>query len=84
MWPNPQFFDDLVTFTEEIFYRKLHFLCSDDYSWDSLSWFIIIMIQKVSNMEELFQLNSHVVCTSLSLIRGSFTLELWEFCERKN
>ena len=28
MWPNPQFHVDLVTFTEEIFNGKLHFLCS--------------------------------------------------------
>ena len=27
MWPNPQFSGDLVTFTEEILNRKLHFLC---------------------------------------------------------
>ena len=25
MWPNPQETADLVTFTEEIFYGKLHF-----------------------------------------------------------
>ena len=29
MWPNPQETGDLVTFTEEIFNEKLHFLCSD-------------------------------------------------------
>ena len=29
MRPNPQFPVDLVTFTEEIFNGKLHFLCSD-------------------------------------------------------
>ena len=28
MWPNPQFPADLVTFTEEILYGKLSFLCS--------------------------------------------------------
>ena len=28
MWPNPQDTADLVTFTEEIINRKLHFLCS--------------------------------------------------------
>ena len=28
MWPNPHFPADLVTFTEEILNRKLHFLCS--------------------------------------------------------
>ena len=29
MWRNPQFPVNLVTFTEEILNRKLHFLCSD-------------------------------------------------------
>ena len=28
MWPNPQFLADLVTFTEEILIKKVHFLCS--------------------------------------------------------
>ena len=28
MWPNPQKSADLVTFTEKILNRKLHFLCS--------------------------------------------------------
>ena len=28
MWPNPQYPAVLVTFTEEIDNRKLHFLCS--------------------------------------------------------
>ena len=30
MWPNPQETVDLVTFTEEIFNGKLHFLCSNE------------------------------------------------------
>ena len=29
MWPNPQFSADLVTFTEEILNRELHFFYSD-------------------------------------------------------
>ena len=32
MWPNPQETTDLVTFTEEILNRKLHFLCSETIS----------------------------------------------------
>ena len=28
MWPNPQFPEDLVTFTEEILNDKLYFLCN--------------------------------------------------------
>ena len=30
MWPDPQFSEDLVTFTEEILNGKLHVLCSVD------------------------------------------------------
>ena len=33
MWPNPPFSADLVTFTEEVFNRKLSFLCSVSYWW---------------------------------------------------
>ena len=29
MWPNPQETADLVTLTEEILNKKLHFLCSE-------------------------------------------------------
>ena len=32
MWPNPHFPEDLITFTEEILDRKLHFLCSVNFS----------------------------------------------------
>ena len=32
MWPNLQFPEDLVTFTEEILNGKLHFLCSANYA----------------------------------------------------
>ena len=35
MWPNPQFLEDLVTFTEEFLSGKLHYVCSDTllFSW---------------------------------------------------
>ena len=33
MWLNPQFSADLVTFNEEIYNGKLHFLCSGSGSW---------------------------------------------------
>ena len=32
MRPNPQETPDLVTFAEEILYRKLHFLCSATFT----------------------------------------------------
>ena len=41
MWPNTQFPEDLVTFTEEILNRKFHFLCSEKNSiikgWNYMS-----------------------------------------------
>ena len=37
MWPNPQENADLVTFTEKLLNRKLHFLCSD-WSRDMLNF----------------------------------------------
>ena len=36
MWPNPQFPEDLVTFTEEILNWKIHFLCSET---NGVRWF---------------------------------------------
>ena len=46
MWSNPQETAHLVTFTEEIFNRKLHFLCSvstyekfsEKFTYMFLSW----------------------------------------------
>ena len=40
MRPNPWFSADLVPFTEEIFNRKLHFLCNAKCIWPSsfLMW----------------------------------------------
>ena len=32
MWPNSQEITDLVTFTEEILFRKPHILCSVAYN----------------------------------------------------
>ena len=41
MWPNPQFSASLVTFTEEIFNKKLHIFCSRKLAMQ-LSMFITI------------------------------------------
>ena len=35
MWRNPQKVADLFTFTKEIFYRNLHFLCGNNYLMSS-------------------------------------------------
>ena len=37
MWPNPQKTADLVTLTEEILNRKLHFFCSVDRIFNDVS-----------------------------------------------
>ena len=48
MWPNPQKTSDLVTFTEEILNRKLHFLCSGHEKGElsSKGWGNFIAISK--------------------------------------
>ena len=38
MWPNPQETVDLVTFTEEIRYGKLYFLCSGAFKLPVVVW----------------------------------------------
>ena len=42
MWPNSQFPADLVTFTEEMLNRKLHFLCSATKGWNIFKYFRFI------------------------------------------
>ena len=37
MWPNPHETADLDTFTEEILFGKLHFLCSGKFDVNNLS-----------------------------------------------
>ena len=47
MWPNPQETADLVTFTEEILNKKLHFLCSDCLEYaDTVSLNSILNLKK--------------------------------------
>ena len=54
MRPNPQETADLVSFTEEIFNGKLHFLCSD-------SIIGILLIQKVKLIIQ--KTDAHMKCT---------------------
>ena len=42
MWPNPQFPENLVTFTEEILNEKLHFLWSVTVLTDGTHWCVIL------------------------------------------
>ena len=48
MWPNPQETADLVTFTEEIFNGKLHFLCSVGVAKSYLLTIIYIRVSENS------------------------------------
>ena len=45
MWPNPQETSDLVTFTEEILNRELHFLCIEiTVNWKAIFQEIMLEI----------------------------------------
>ena len=51
MWPNPQFFAVLVTFTEETLNGKLHFLCSDiiNGALHYQRWFTLLTMDYIIN-----------------------------------
>ena len=53
MWPNPQETGDLVTFLEEIFNGKVHFLCSRGhcFNWSVLAQ---LNISSIKNKIEFF------------------------------
>ena len=53
MWPSPQETADLVTFTEEIFDGKLHFLCTAD----TLTVILLISIFVILGMYQEQNLN---------------------------
>ena len=62
MWVNPEFPADLVTFTEEIFPWKLHFLCSDIWQSYLLSKLLMIRKKHWFNMKTAY--NAHENKTS--------------------
>ena len=57
MWPNSQFPSDLVTFTEELFNGKLHFLYSEAKKFINFGyvmnvfWYVKVYILKVHSIE---------------------------------
>ena len=55
MWPAPQETADLVSFTEEIFNWKLHFLCSDRFA---LRWGSTHMLIFLSNISKFLKLET--------------------------
>ena len=63
MWPDPQETADFVTFTEEIFNGKLHFMCSEFYS----SKYYYVLKQA---------LNFSMFCITTEL---NFCQETWKF-----
>ena len=62
MWPNLQFPADLVTFTEEILNKKLHFLCSDTTCYTYLST-IVTAHQNLVKITQKF----HLFCKTSQL-----------------
>ena len=68
MWPNPQETAELITFTEEIFNGKLHFLCSIKE---------IVLFPCVENLLRKFK-NHHIKKTSL-IVEGISCFEKWLF-----
>ena len=52
MCPNSQQTADLVTFTEEILNRKLHFLCSATLQF-LVTWMTALSILKLKNSVEI-------------------------------
>ena len=61
MWPNLQFPADLVTFTEEVFNGKVHFLYSDesllsnriDTIYKILPLFVFVLLKEMWGMEKV-------------------------------
>ena len=53
MWTNLQETADLVTFTEEILDRKLHFLCCVAFINDGESFFIFELLHFRRNLERI-------------------------------
>ena len=68
MWPNPQETAELITFTEEIFNGKLHFLRSVKE---------IVLLPCVEKLLRKFK-NHHIKKTSL-LVEGISCFEKWLF-----
>ena len=65
MWPNPQFPAYVVTFTDEILNRKLHFLCSESYD------------STIRSFTFLFLLTTDILNAAHKQISGRF--DLWNF-----
>ena len=65
MWPNPQFPAYVVTFTDEILNRKLHFLCSESYD------------STIRSFTFLFLLTTDILGAAHKQISGRF--DLWNF-----
>ena len=55
MWPASQETADLVSFTEEIFNWKIHFLCSDRFA---LTWGSTHMLIFLSNISKFLKLET--------------------------
>ena len=79
MWPNPQETADLVTFTEEILNRKLHFLCSSSYLLLSIT---VCNFQSIKSPMELYSFLSKLFCYITWLVISPDYTRRWTTCKR--
>ena len=71
MWPNPQFPVDLVTFTEETLYGKLHFLCNENYR--KIKYWVFTITWK--NQYNLISIMCFIISRIIWPIRNNFLLK---------
>ena len=81
MWPNPQFSVDLVTFTEEILNRKLHFLCNDNNNYLISIWplnaasHVLLSVKSQKKFSKLLS-----TFTNLGKVSFQIPLQSFNFC----
>ena len=76
MWPNPQFPADLVTFTEEILNRKLHFFVQCGKGWSLLRKPEARIWTTATNIDSLLYIRCQIWLDEIYvLIDNIYTLE---------
>ena len=81
MWPNPQETADLVTFTEEILNRKLHFLCNDNNNYLISIWplnaasHVLLSVKSQKKFSKLLS-----IFTNLGKVSFQIPLQSFNFC----
>ena len=80
MWPNPQFPEDLVTFTEEILNGKFHFLRCASSEWRSILEYDLLVLSCALQCVKKAQIRSFF-WSVFSLIRTEYGKILCIQCE---